>query len=82
MHIQGIIKGKHITLTHETGLPEGVLVMIAIQYNPLSLEQKRNMVDRLCGSWASDSSISPIFQDIEEQRHTSQPREVTFDATS
>ncbi len=57
MHVKGIIKGKHITLTHETGLPDGVFVMIDIRYNPLSLEQKHKIVDRLCGSWASDPSI-------------------------
>ncbi len=82
MHVQGVIKGNQITLSHETGLPEGTFVMIEIRHNPLSLARKRSMVDRLCGSWSDDPSISHIFQEIEAQRHASAPREVTFDVAS
>lgn len=71
MQAQGIIRGKQITLSHKTDLPDGVFVTIDICYTPLSLETKRAMVDRLCGSWAHDSSIPEIFHDIEQQRHAS-----------
>lgn len=82
MQAQGIIRGKQITLSHTTGLPDGVFVTLDIRWKPLSLEKKRAMVDRLCGSWAQDPSIPDIFHDIETQRHASKPREVIFDAAS
>ena len=44
----------------------------------LSLTQKQNLVDQLCGAWAEDQSVPPIFQDIEQQRLLSKPREVSF----
>ncbi len=82
MQVQGVIRGKQITLSHKTDLPDGVFVTIDIRYKPLPLEKKRAMVDRLCGSWAHDPSIPEIFHEIEKQRHASKVREVIFDAAS
>ncbi len=48
------------------------------QRPPLSLTQKQNLVDQLCGSWADDNSIPPIFIEIEQQRALNKPREVSF----
>jgi len=44
----------------------------------LSVEEKHCKIDELCGSWAADQTISPIFSEIESQRMLSQPREVSF----
>ncbi len=44
----------------------------------LSIDQKQNLVDQLCGTWADDKSILPIFQDIEQQRLLNKPPEVSF----
>ena len=44
----------------------------------LSVSQQQNLVDQLCGAWADDPSILPIFQDIEQQRLLSESREVSF----
>lgn len=82
MQVQGIITGKQITLSHKTGLPDGMFVTIDIRCKLLSLEKKRAMVDRLCGSWTHDPSIPAIFHEIEQQRHASKAREVIFDAAS
>lgn len=48
---------------------------------PLTLAQKRQRVDQLCGSWASDDSLMPLFDEIEQKRHLPILREVSFDAT-
>jgi hypothetical protein len=49
---------------------------------PLSLDEKREWVDRLCGAWAGDSSLKTIFAEIERQRALAVPREVDFDAAA
>ncbi len=49
-----------------------------LQKPPLTLTQKQNLVDQLCGSWAEDSTIPPIFIEIEQQRTLNQPRDVSF----
>lgn len=79
--VQGIINGKYIELDREPNIPSGARVIIEIQSKPLSLVEKRRLVDQLCGSWASDPSLKAIFADIEAQRAITQPREVDFGAT-
>ena len=82
VQIQGVINGKQIELDHEVGLPYGLRVIVDIQANPLSLEEKRQQVDVLCGAWADDTSIDQIFADIEQQRAATTPREVDLHASS
>ncbi|MBI5653413.1 MAG: hypothetical protein HZC40_23655 [Chloroflexi bacterium] len=82
MLIQGIVRGKQIELDREIGLPFGSVVMVDIQTKPLTLDEKRNLVDALCGAWASDASTLSIFVEIERQRAITPPREVNFDAPS
>ncbi len=45
----------------------------------ISLEDKKNIIESLCGSWADDKSIDIIFKEIELQRHTYSGRKVDFD---
>ena len=78
MQTQGVITGRYIELLYETGLPEGLLVTVDIRSDSFSLEEKRKMIDELCGSWSGDSSLEPIFVEIELGRR-SMPREVNFD---
>lgn len=48
----------------------------------MTLEEKRQMVDFLCGAWADDVSLKPIFAEIERQRTITMPREVNFQVAS
>ena len=51
---------------------------LLLQKPHLSLAEKQNLVDQLCGAWADDNSILPIFLEIEQQRALNKPREVSF----
>ncbi|MCC6300961.1 MAG: hypothetical protein IT314_16865 [Anaerolineales bacterium] len=64
LHLHGIIRGKQIELERETGIPSGSLV----EPGGLSLDEKRRLVDALCGVWASDNSIKTLFSEIEKSR--------------
>ena len=66
--LHGVIHGKRIDLESETGLPSGSAVIVHIQPEPLSLEEKRRLAEALCGAWAGDPSLKPIFAEIEQQR--------------
>jgi hypothetical protein len=44
-----------------------------------SLEEKKNIIESLCGSWADDKSIDVIFKEIDLQRHIYPGRKVEFD---
>jgi hypothetical protein len=68
MQMQGIIRGRQIELEREAGLPLGSAVIVNIQPKPLTLKEKQRLVDLLCGAWADDASLWPIFAEIEHQR--------------
>jgi hypothetical protein len=51
---------------------------LLLQKPHLSLAEKQNLIDQLCGAWADDNSILPIFLEIEQQRALNKPREVSF----
>ncbi len=82
MQAYGVINGKQIELERETGLPSGSAVMLEIYPAPLTLSEKRELADQLCGSWSNDDSLRVIFAEIEQQRAATKPREVSFDASS
>jgi len=44
-----------------------------------SLEEKKTIIESLCGSWADDKSIDIIFKEIDSQRHLYSGRKVDFD---
>ena len=44
-----------------------------------SLEEKKNIIESLCGSWADDKSIDAIFKEIDLQRHIYSGRKINFD---
>jgi hypothetical protein len=79
MQVQGVVYGKQIELDHETGLPQGAVVIVNIQPVSLTLEEKRRLVDSLCGVWKNDASIPSVFAEIERQRAMTVPRRVDFD---
>lgn len=76
--LRGIINGKYIELDCEPGLPSGSVVIVNIQVKPPTLEEKRQMVDGLCGAWQDDSTLGPILAELEQQRLETAPREVSF----
>ncbi len=80
--MQGVIRGKHIELEREPELPSGSPVIVKIEPLPLDLDQRRQVVESLCGAWADDDSLVPIFVEIEERRARTVPRQVDFDASS
>jgi precorrin isomerase len=82
MHIQGIIKGKYIELAHKTGIPDGMTIVVDIRMLIPSFQEQFKMIDNLCGAWVKDPSIPEIFAEINEQRHQSRSRELTFNISS
>ncbi len=82
LQIAGVVRGKRIELERETGLPAGSPVVVSIQPKALTLEEKRHLVDVLCGAWADDASLGPIQAEIERQRAGAAPRGADFDARS
>lgn len=78
MHVQGVIKGKYIELSHSLGIPDGMTLMLDIQIVYPTFQEQQDLIDQLCGSWADDSSLPEIFAEIDQQRHRSIPRDINY----
>lgn len=52
---------------------------LLLRQKKISLKEKKNIIESLCGSWANDKSIDVIFEEIDSQRHTYPGRKVDFD---
>jgi len=68
---------QHLSETEQRWL--NVQLMSQLEKPPLSVEQKLELVDELCGGWAGDDSIQAIFQEIEEERALSRSRAISFE---
>jgi hypothetical protein len=45
----------------------------------LKTKEKHKILSELSGSWSNDSTIMPIFEELEQERHHNAGREVTFE---
>jgi len=63
MQLQGILTGRYIELPHELDFPDGQNVTVDIRPETLSSEEQRRLIDELCGSWASDSTLTKFFEE-------------------
>lgn len=77
--LQGTFNGKQIELDQILRIPKGTRVTIKIEIPELSQEERRRLIRQGCGAWADDPSIPEIFAEIDRQRHTEMPREISFD---
>jgi len=71
-----IVKGM-IRLPKKVKIPEGTKVIVKIE-PALKASEKRKIISSLCGAWADDATIMPIFEEIEKERHQYHGREVSF----
>lgn len=58
---------------------EAFISSILLRQKKRSSEEKKNIAESLCGSWADDESIDVIFKEIDLQRHIYPGRKVDFD---
>lgn len=63
-----IIDHGTIKLPQSVSLPDGMRVLVNIE--PLLKNAQRKKIAReLAGSWGNDTSIDPLFIEIEKERH-------------
>ena len=85
MHVRanGILRGDRIELDHPVDdLPDGSLVSLVLSPRGVSIDERHRLIDELCGTWASDASLAPIFEKITESRSDSLGRPINLDDPS
>lgn len=45
---------------------------------PLTPTYQEQLINQLCGAWQNEPSLSKMFAEIDEQRHQSLPRDISF----
>ena len=64
-----------IRLPHALPLPDGMKVIVTVE-PVFSGAQRKKIARELAGSWQEDSSILPIFMEIDAERHAYRGRDV------
>jgi predicted DNA-binding antitoxin AbrB/MazE fold protein len=75
--VKSKIEKGMIRLPKKVKIPEGTKVIVKIE-PALKTGAKRKIITALCGAWADDATIAPIFEEIERERHVYHGREVSF----
>jgi len=79
--LKGVIEKHSIKLPEWVHLYDGTKVNVSIEVEE-SIEEKRKLAEKLCGSWADDPTIDQIFEEIEKARHSYSGREIEFNVSS
>lgn len=85
MHVKanGVLRGDRIELDHPVkDLPDGSLVSLVLSPRGVSINERRRLIDELCGTWSSDASLAPIFEKITKDRGDSLGRPINLDDPS
>jgi hypothetical protein len=77
--VSGVIHGRRIDLEQDASLPDGTAVMVRLEAQVPSLEERRSLVAATAGSWASDSRMDEMFEEIVSTRRSDLGRTVRFD---
>jgi hypothetical protein len=76
--VKSKIEKGSIRIPKKIGLPDGTRVIVRIE--PMRKSRvKQKIFSELCGSWSNDPTLIPIFEKIEQERHSYLGREVTFE---
>lgn len=68
-HVNGIIKGNRVELDRPIAdMPDGSAVSLDVRLRDTGDATPRTHIRNLCGAWADDPSIEPVFREIEGAR--------------
>jgi predicted DNA-binding antitoxin AbrB/MazE fold protein len=76
--VKSKIEKGWIRLPKKVRLPDGTRIIVQIE-PILKTQEKHKILSELSGSWSGDSTIMPIFEELEQERHRDAGREVTFE---
>jgi len=74
----GYLHGKTIELEEDTGLPDGVYLRIILESPDISLDEQKERLKSLCGAWSDDPSLEDIFDEIQQEREKTLPRDINL----
>jgi hypothetical protein len=75
--VKSKIENGSIRLPKRLGLTDGTQVIIKIE-PVLKSKARLKIISDLSGAWSNDSTITPIFKRIEQERHSYFGREIAF----
>ncbi|BAU64362.1 hypothetical protein STA3757_17340 [Stanieria sp. NIES-3757] len=80
MKVKGIIRDNSIELLENISIAEGTEVTIEITESSLiNRDSQWQQLQKVIGSWKDNSEIDVIFNEIDEERHKYQGRDINFE---
>lgn len=82
-HVNGIIRGTRVELDRPIAdLPDGSAVSLDVRLRDSGEASAKARIRDLCGVWADDPTIEPVFREIEDARRLTTGRPVNLDDPS
>lgn len=82
-HVNGILRGNRVELDRPIAdLPDGSEVSLDVRLRVSGDASAKTHIRELCGVWADDPSIEPVFREIEDARRLTTGRPVNLDDPS
>ncbi len=73
--VKSKVEKGYIRFPKRIDLPDGTRVIVRIE-PILKTKEKLRIISELSGTWAEDPSIKPIFEELEQLRHSDLGSEV------
>lgn len=75
--IKGVKRGQTIELLESINIPDGVEIMMEVEFEQLLNEQERlTKLNQIFGAWKNQPDLDAIFAEIDTERHADQGRAI------
>jgi len=75
--IKGIKRGQIIELLESINIPDGVEIMMEVEFEqPLNEQERLTKLNQIFGAWKNQPDLDEIFAEIDTERHADRGRAI------
>ena len=75
--IKGIKRGQSIELLQSINIPDGVEIMMEVEFEqPLDEQERLTKLNQIFGAWKNQPDLDEIFTEIDTERHADRGRAI------
>ncbi len=75
--IKGIKRGQSIELLESINIPDGVEIMMEVEFEqPLNEQERLTKLNQIFGAWKNQPDLDETFAEIDTERHADRGRAI------
>ncbi len=75
--LKGIKRGQSIELLESINIPDGVEIMMEVEFEqPLNEQERLTKLNQIFGAWKNQPDLDEIFAEIDTERHADRGRAI------